>query len=271
MSEAGSRLSDLERSVGLPLRVLGGRVFLETPTSDNLNGSAVELKCSLTGFTELFHTSIVIGDEKHLALPLFNGDEEQDREEEVGWRLSSCAIMVSFRPIDEAALAEMAEKNDGKPIVGRLNYWKPINSGDGVVNDKWPTVTIWVGVGRDNFALLSDAVRRNDLRGVEVGLSIEFPEGSVTSRMVGRKISWNGEGQLPVTSAGIVWKSGDWSSETDSFQLSKPEKRRIEREPSPEHIETMRGINGVREVLNKLMTPVWIAAIAAAVSIFLRG
>ena len=89
MSEAESLLSDLEISVSIPLRVLSGRLFLEIPTSHSLNGSTVELKCSVDGFTELFRNTMIIDDEKHLSLPLFDGDEEEDREQEIGSRLYS--------------------------------------------------------------------------------------------------------------------------------------------------------------------------------------
>lgn len=71
------------------LHVLSSRLFLEILTSDNLNGSTVELKCSVDGFTELFRNTMIIDDEKHLSLPLCDGDEEADREKEIGWRLYS--------------------------------------------------------------------------------------------------------------------------------------------------------------------------------------
>lgn len=86
MSEAESLLSHLENSVSIPLHVLSGRHFLEMPTSDNLNGSTVKLKCSVDGFTELFRNTMIMDDEKHLSLPLCDGEEEEDREQEIGWR-----------------------------------------------------------------------------------------------------------------------------------------------------------------------------------------
>ena len=274
-AEVKEFIGAMARNVELELSPSGGRVFVSSASPERLDGTSIELKCSWSSFATLFSLHITIGEEKHL-VPLLDDEEEDDREreEEIGWRLTNCPIMLTLYPVDEKWFSESAARNDGEPILGRLNYYPPVKTSDGVVNDDRPTVTAWVGIGRDNFNLVREQMLSNEKPTFNIGLSVDFPEGSVEQKTLGRSIQWDGKGQLPVTGATIVWRNNDWSADFDTRKSQRRMERRkaelLPPDPPIEHTQTLNAITRLESAVNKLTTPIWLAAAAAIAALFLR-
>lgn len=276
-AELADLIGAMARHVELELRPVGGRIFVDNATLEHIDSSKIELKCFWSGgLASLFSLSIVIGDQKHM-MPLIDEDAEDEnveRHEEIGWRLGDCPIMLTLHPIDAKWLTESADRNDGKPILGQLYYHPPVNTDDGVVNEKRPTVTAWVGLGRDNFNVIRDSLVTKDAPQFQVGLSLDFPPEAIEQGDFRRKIRWDGKGALPVTGAVVVWKNNDWSAD---FDTQMHERKMLSRrhnieppEPRLEHQQTLDALSRVESAMAKLSTPIWIAAAAAIASLILR-
>lgn len=262
------------RKVSITLRPSGGRVFANHAEPNGIDRCSIELKCWWSpSLMAMFDSGIRIGEDKHKPLTWDDDGQqvmdEDSKEEEIGWSLIDCPIMVSIYRTDEVQLAEGAAKNDGEPILGRLAYYAPIQSSDGVVNDKRPTVTVWVGFGPKNFALLQERLLEKEEPDFDLGIGVAFPKGTVESGWVGKKVNWDGKDVLPVTSAVIVWKRADWDSDADRFRPVRRRAQPEEYEPPREHIELMDAVKRLEANIVKLATPLWIATIAAVMAFWL--
>lgn len=238
-------------------------MFVHTATQKNLNLSSVELKCewdqpffwALTG-----QHSITIGDEKH-KLPQVDEDDETpeaDWEEQVGWQLGQCPIMLTFDEVDDAWLADSAERNGGEALKGQLSYHPPVDADE--FGKSRASVSVWVPLGQDNIKLLRDRVLDGDQFDMSVGLTVQFPKGSVQREALGKSVRWDGKGTLPIKDAVIVWKRHDWNSDVDH-------KNERQREPEPyappqEHVEILAATSRIEAGIAKLFTPLWLAVAA---------
>ena len=264
--EPESFIDKMGREKSLPLRVTGGRVLIANATSDALDSSTIELKCwwAQRRFA-IYDTSILIGDEQRKPFK-WDGDGVQIPDEEAeditGWSLSECPIMLAIYRVSDDWLSERADDR----VNGQFRYYGPIKTDDGVVNEERPTIQAWIALGSANFRLIEGRLIDNETPDFEIGLTDEFPRGTVDSGMFDTKIHWDGTDSLPITRATIVWKCGDWNSDDPvSRQLdgwSEPE----EYEPSREHNELIASNTRIESMLAKLTLPVWLAAAAAALA-----
>src|SRR5687768_6641564 len=96
--EAESFIEKMCREQSLPLRVVGGRVFLDNADPEKLDRSTIELKCWWRpGFLASLEKGIRIGDDKHKPLKVDDDGEmvvDEEAEEVVGWDLSDCPIVL---------------------------------------------------------------------------------------------------------------------------------------------------------------------------------
>jgi hypothetical protein len=271
--EPESFIQQMTREVTLKLSAHGGRVFMQSADADDLERCTIELKCSWSpGLIAMLHQSIRIGDENHKPFKWDDDDVEvidEEAEDEMGWGLYDCGIMLSVYRVDEKWLADSAAKNDDKPILGRLNYNPPIQTSDGVVNDQRPSVTAWVGLGHENFRLLRDRLLATDKPDFDLDIAVEFPRGTVESGWVKKTITWDGKGSLPVTNATLVWLRADWNSESARERRVPRHREPVHREPPPEHGELLRAMKKLEAAVVKLATPLWIAVGAAIVAAWL--
>lgn len=271
--EPESGLARLSREVSLSLAPHGGRVFLHHATPEDVNHSTIELKCWWSSGFHMLSTSVVIGDEKHkrVASRYRYDIVAEYQEEEIGWNLGDCPIMLSLYQVDAKWLTESADKNDGTPVFGQLTYYSPISTDDGVVNDKRPTVTAWVGVGADNFNLIRANLVEGRELAFDLGITVRFPQGSVESGWVDRSVKWDGNGPLPIIDATIVWKRHDWDADHDPELIEPcgPEPR----VPPREHVELMEATNRLESAVAKLALPLWmaVATIVAIAVMHTRG
>lgn len=263
--ESGTFIDELSRHVSLTLRAVGGRVFVRNADSNDLDRSTIELNCTWSpGLLSLFGPSIRVGDDKHKP---FKWDEDgyeavdEEADDEVGWNMMDCPIMLSLHRVDEKWLKESAAKNDKKPALGRLDYRAPIHTADGVVNEKRPPVTAWVGLGRENFELVRERLLTTETPDFELSIEVEFPRGAVETGWHYQKVTWNGNGSLPVISAALVWRRGDWNSDAQRQRFVR--EAEPEYKPPREHAELMEALSRLQGSVGKLATPVWIAVIAA--------
>lgn len=281
MAEQESRLSEtldrMKHEVTLKLSPYGGRVFVENADLKRVDQSTIELKCWFS--PDLFGLNVTIGSEEHPRVTHYE-DEEEGQEDgkpvelDTGWRLGDVPVMLTLYRVDETWLQESAAKNDGAPVLGRLHYYPRINTSDGVVNDKRPTVTAWTCLGADNFALVRERLLDFKKYDFQIGLNVAFPQGTVESHeFMGRSIKWDGEGELPVLSASIVWQKEDWSSDfhrKERLFEKEPAKAELPYDPPREHIEVMDATRRIETALGRLVTPLWLAVGALIVMAFLR-
>lgn len=271
--EHESATDKLTRNVSLPLRAVGGRVFVQNAQGDNTDLCTIEIKCWWSpSLLEMFDTDIRIGDDKHK--PLKWDDDglqviDEDGEEEVGWSLLDCPIMLTLYRVDEEWLAESATKTDGKLILGRLNYYAPIQTADGVFSKKRPAITAWVGVGNGNFALLGDRLINTETPDFDLGISVNFPSGTVVTSWVDKKVNWDGKGPLFVSDATIVWKRGDWDSDADRQRHVSRKLEPEQHDLSRDDIELLGAVNRLEGAVVKLATPLWLALGAVIIAAIL--
>lgn len=84
-----------------------------------------------------------------------------------------------------------------------------------------------------------------------------------------KPLTWDGKDVLPVTSAVIVWKRAVWDSDADRLRPVHRRAQPKEYEPHREHVELMDAVKRLEANLVKLATPLWIAAIAAVMAVWL--
>ena len=268
--EPESFIEKMTREMRLPLDVEGGRVFAHHADADATERCTIELKCSWSpGLLAGFDTHIRIGDDKHK--PLSWDDDgvqivDTEAEEVVGCDLLECPIMLSLYRVDDKWITESAANNEGKPILGRFDYHAPIQTSDGVVNEKRPVITAWAGFGHDNFELLRARLLATENPDFDLGLDVEFPRGTVDAGWVSTKIEWDGKDSIPVLDAVIVWKCGDWDSKTDRLREVFREREPEPYNPPREHVALLHAVNKLEAAIAKLAVPVWLAAAAAVLA-----
>lgn len=260
----------LERSVSLEFGVLGGRVFAHHAQADRLDHQTIELKCEQSG-SFLTGSTVIIGDEHHERVSLFaEDDEDQDEskpvEMEDGWRLDQIATILNIYKVDHDWIAGSAAKHDGKALVGRFEYFPRINTDDGVINDKRPSASAWIGVGPETFRLLRERMLDFKKWDFTVVLELLFPEGSVESGFMGRTVRWDGSKPLDVQSARIVWTKEDWSPDFHAKERLAPKPKA---DAPQEHFELLSRIERLEIQIQKLATPLWAAAALLLVLVFL--
>ncbi len=277
-SALSSTLDRMKHEVSLTLTPYGGRVFVEHSDTDRVDHSHIELKCWFS--PQLFGLNVTIGDEVHPRVGFYDdegdeeGNEETEVETETGWCLSDVPIMLAIYRVDSNWLSESAERNEGSPVLGHFNYYPRVNTSDGVVNDKRPTITAWMGLGAENFALIRQRLLDFKRYDFEIGLTVTFPYGSVESHeFLGRNVSWDGKETLLVKSGVIVWRKEDWSSDyhrKERLVEKKQVKAELPYDPPREHLEVVAASGRVENALARLNTPLWIAA-GALVVLVVRG
>lgn len=273
-SELSKTLDLMDRSVSLEFRVLGGRVFAHHAQSDRLDRQTIELKCEQSG-SFLFGSSVIVGDEHHERVNQFAEDDE-DRDEsqpvemEDGWRLGQIATILNVHEVDYDWIAGSAAKHDGQALVGRFEYFPRINTDDGVVNDKRPSASAWIGVGPETFRLLRERMLDFKKWDFAVALEVLFPKGTVETGFMGRTVRWDGSKPLDVQSARIVWTKEDWSPDFHAKERLTP-KPKVDApyDPPREHLELLSRIERLESQIQKLATPMWVAAVLLLVLIFL--
>lgn len=266
-----SSLGDLERLVTFNLSVLGGRLVMQSAMPDREDGCLIELKCSWNAPLFGIFSNVVIGNERHRGRLWDENDENTKDEWFEGWSLSDCTLMVGIHPITEAWRRDNAERE--APIAGTWRYWKPVQSSDGVFQDKWPTVHASIFLGERNFHLLKSQLANDGPLDCKIILVVEFPIGAVSHRMIGSQVKWDGVEPLNITQAGIVWTKDDWDSKHDTIRerLELREERNLRadkyKEPSAREV-FQKAVARTEDLLKGLTIPIWIAAIAAAIAAF---
>ena len=266
-------LDTLLHDVRLSLSPCGGRVIVRSASKNSLNSLSVELKCwwQRPGAWDLFHQrSIAIGDEKHKLLPSDEDDEtpETDWEEQVGWRLEQCPIMLEFDEVADDWLADSAERNGDEALTGQLSYYAPVDA-DEFGKDARPTVTVWVPLGHDNLKVLRDRILAGDALDISIGLTVQFPKGCVQrgDNGYGKSVQWDGENTLKVKDVVVVWTRHDWNADCDDKPERVPEAERDELLQA--HVEMGTIANRIEASIVKLVTPLWLAvAVLVWIAIF---
>lgn len=268
--EPESAIQKLNREVWLSLHARGGRLFVDAATAERLERTTIELNCRWAGVTWLSGLGLRIGDEQHP--PLLSSRrrralEGETEEVETGWKLRDCPITVNVYEVDEESIAESAAKNNGTPEIGLLKYYERVNTPDGVVNDKRPSLSAYVGVGAETFRFIRDRLLATETPEFELGFNVEFPRGSVERGSMNTKVKWDGNETLPVTDARFVWHRGEWSSDKDDDE--EPSESQ-EHEPPREHVELLGAVERLQATVAKLTTPIWIAVALALLAIVFR-
>lgn len=270
-------IEKMSRELTLPLRTVGGRVFVENAEPDRLNRSIIELKCWYKDWhLIMLDEKIRIGEDKHKPVIVDEYGElfvEEEGEEQTGWSLAQCPIILSIHRVEDGWFADNAARDKDDPILGRFNFSAPIQTSDGLVNDKRAMFFAWIALGEENFGLLRDRLLANETSDLDLGLTVQFPRKALDTGLVDTKVHWDGKGSLPVTDAKIVWKCADWDSKSDAEvrelerEIREPELE--EYEPPREHVELMDAVKRLETSITKLFTPLWIVVGAAFIAIWM--
>mgnify|MGYP003381768422 FL=1 len=234
-------------------------------TAEQTDRTAIELICWWNpGFLAMFDKTVRIGDDMH---PPFERDDigrpefADDGEEERGWNLYDCPIIVSVYAMDDE-WAQSSEANGEAPNLGRLTYSAPFKSSDGVVSRDLPKVFAWFGLGRQSFEALRARMWATTAPDFEIGFSVEFPSDSVEAGWVDVAVDWDGKGALPVLDPAIVWKTGEWNSEVarpEHIKLNHNEHQEVlQREIDPSQAEIVRTLTAIKASIPRLITPLWL-------------
>lgn len=272
MAEENCALRDLARKVPQDFRILGGRVFAREAEAGRLDRQTIELKCEAgSGF---MGTEIRIGTDTH---PWATFDDDDDdatdddasaasagREEE-GWRLSTIPTIVSVYPVDEAWIAESAERHDGTALRGMFDYHPAGQSED--AKAERPMATAWVAVGPDTFRLIRDELLAFKEYSFSLGLDLHFPEVAVENGFMGRTVKWDGNGQVPIVGLTVLWKREDWSPDFRRKRVRPTPARVAIYEPSREQRDLLDASGRIEASVAKLLLPLWL--IAGAIVAFL--
>lgn len=257
------------RDIWLSLDTLGGRVFVESASEDNIDRCTIELNCQWSSdwLSELY---VRIGTEDHPPTERTRRSRRIEKAEndapEAGWSLADCWLTISVYEFSEAQIAESAAKNAGKPILGRFKYYERVNSSDGVVSDVRPGVSAWIGLGPKNFHLLREQMLAGEKPDFDLGLRVGFPQGSVITGWVDTKVQWDGEASLPISEARFAWNRSKWNNDTDDeigLNDQPVDDEPVEYDPPREHVELLQSANKLEAAIARLTLPVWLAAGAA--------
>ena len=253
----------------------GGRVFVQSASAESIDSCTIELKCTWSpGLLALFDESIRIGADTHKPYKwneYFEDVPDEDGEDEIGWSLSDCPIMLTLHPVTEKWIEDSAAKNAGKPILGRFTYYEPDKPAVDPVYSKKPLVTAWVGLGPENFRLLRDRLVNTEAPDFELSITVRFPQDSVKSSWTGKDVSWDGSEPLPVTSATIAWMRSDWKNDSRHERRVLRDAEPIVAEPSSEHLQLMEKVGTLEAAVRMLATPLWIAVGAALIAIYIAA
>jgi len=255
-------LRDLSRGSSFDLSVTGARIISQAAKFGNETRPAIELKCYWRpSLADSLRREVIIGDQIHpprlVEEPL---EGAEPREDEIGWRLRNCPIMLWIEPVSPEWRADMADRKGSREAAGRLTYYPPNET----FNEKWPTMTGQVRLAFTEFELLRTRLLSSKKPKLDFIIGVDFPHPPQGEGI--RSIyRWDGAGALPITEASVLFKVADWSPDTDTF---REERRAFENkvknlemsiDPYHEHRETLAAINRLAEMSSKLTTPVWIA------------
>jgi hypothetical protein len=274
--EAGG---DWNNEVSLSLTAMGGRVFVHGATAESSNRSTLELKCKLR-LSWSFDVDVLIGDQRHSKPPVRGRSRtsRQTDEEETGWKLEDCSIMLSIYEVDQKWLDDPAKGADGDSLFGQLRYHDPIKTSDGVVNEVYPRVTAWAGMGTENFRLLRDRLLADDVDNIDLGIRVRFPDNAVDHGWTGIAVKWDGKGGLPIVETVAVVRRQNWSADEDDREARRQardesatdETRELEApyQPSREQVELVAAARKIETGIERLALPLWLAVIALVVIAF---
>ncbi|WP_334185029.1 hypothetical protein [Novosphingobium sp.] len=255
-------LQGLSRGSSFDLSVTGARIVSPAAKFGEESRPAIELKCYWRpSLSDSLKREVIIGDQIHPPRLIEDPPEGvKPREDEVGWRLRNCPIMLWIEPVSSEWRSDLADRKDARDWVGQLTYYPPAED----FGDRWPTITGNVRLATSEFDLLRSRLLSSEKPKLDFVIGIEFPQPPEEGdfRSVYR---WNGVDRLPITDASVLIKVADWAPESDTFREEQREFKNQVRElemsiePSTEHLETRAAINRLNELSSKLATPLWIA------------
>jgi len=255
-------LQGLNRGSSFDLSVTGARIVSTAAKFGEESRPAIELKCYWRpSLSDSLNREVVIGDQVHPPRLIEDPPEGvEPREDEVGWRLRNCPIMLWIEPVSSEWRSDLADQKEARDQVGQLSYYPPAED----FGDRWPTITGNVRFAEREFDLLRSRLLSSKKPKLEFAIAVKFP-GPPEDGEFRSVYRWDGMGALPITEASVLIKVADWAPGTDTFREEqrqfKNKVRELEMsiEPSTEHRETLAAIERLNELSSKLATPLWIA------------
>lgn len=242
LDERDSLLSPLYAITTLKLRPLSWRTFFHATMPGCLNSESIEIQCRwVAGWDD----KIEVGGEKLSSLPIALQISKADQ----AWLDKTLQ--------DQGIVLDEKGYSRRRPWVGKLNYWKPLHTSDGVLDDKHGSVTGWVAFGPENYDRIMAqllAGKPHFLIGIEVRFEektgIEFPS-----------YKWVGDKQVEVVGGNLVIFSDDPDA---------PDEVEVEADPEPQDeplLPAAASNDQLLAAIQKLYTPLWVIAGAVIIGI----
>lgn len=195
-----SLLSPSYATKTLALRPERWKAFFNSTMPGALDSNSIEIGCRwLCGWDD----HITIGQEKlsklFISLQIVRADQ--------AWLDKTLA--------DQGIVLDEKGYSRKRPWIGRLNYWKPLDSGDGVVKDDQGSVTGWIAYGPETYDRIFAGLMSGD-RHMRLGISVRFNERGGSS--ISPAYHWDGNGQLDIVDGNIVVFSEDPGSPDDDLE-----------------------------------------------------
>lgn len=230
-----SLLSPNYATKALALKPNQWKAFFNSVMPSALNSNSIEIQCRwLCGWND----NITMGEEELSKLTITLQIARADQ----AWLDKTLA--------DQGIVLDEKGYSRKRPWIGRLNYWKPLDSGDGVVKDDQGSVTGWVAYGPETYDRIFAGLMSGD-RHMRLGITVRFNERG-GSEMV-PAYHWDGNGQLDIVEGNIVVFSEDpeptEEEEEDLFAIEQADRGQ----------EMLAATKRVEVALMRLSVPLWIA------------
>lgn len=230
----------------------GGRVFATGFRGDGIPPISAELKCDY--FPSLY--SIFVPDAEFGRKPSSSTGG--------GYALTSLPIILSLREADDDWREDSEGFGDRR--VGSLQFWEEMEaSRDGVVSAGLAYVSATVIVDRATMAMVIGWLPEAEKGGLQIAMTIQFPEECVDRGWTGSRVRWGGDGTLVVPGISFVWSHADYKLDRDhSFDEIEDAPEPKEVEPKRHQQEVLAATDRLERAIAALATPTWAAVLLLA-------
>lgn len=229
-----------ERSLVLTPR--SWRVFFDSASAETVDAASIEFTCGWS--------------RAGMADPIRIGQRRES--------LDNIPITLTIRrgnpTLIDALKADNARRKEAAPqeshhrseFAGLLEYWEPVDSRDGAVQDENGSLCGWFAVGPASFDFICAVATQTPLPNFSISLTVRLPT---------TELSWDGEGYLDVISGRIMLSADRDKQETDSAS--------VQAVPDPATLQLSASKDIAASLERVRLTVIWVAVVfGGAIAIF---